>query len=164
MTRGIFRKTGLFTGALIPLIAMGIATSAVAKEPGIPRGEKVFNWIDRDKDGKIQLNEIEPRSIKRFMKLDADKNDNVTVAEIESWLRARMERRRDRIMRKMDADKNGSISRAELSRHIKHTFALADKDRNGGVTITEARAYHIEKRKRFWAQYRANRKALKKKQ
>ncbi len=145
----------LITMAVIVPLAAGLAASVTqAKEPGIPRGAKTFERLDKDKNGKLELSELQPASVRRFMTLDRNEDDKVTVGEIEDWLRAGMERRRDRIMKRMDADEDDAISRAELDDYVGAQFKSADADTDGGVTRDEARAYHVAKRKQFWAERR----------
>ena len=138
----------------VPLSLAMLASTAMAREPGIPRGEKTFARLDKDKSGKIELNELQPAAIRRFMRLDENADDKVTRGEIEDWLRAMMERRLERIMTRMDADKDQAISRAELGDYVSGQFNTADANADGGVTHDEARAYHVAKRKKFWAERR----------
>ncbi len=145
----------LFAMALVlPFVAGLAASSTWAKEPGIPRGAKTFERLDKDKNGKLELNELQPAAARRFMGLDRNEDDAVSAGEVEDWLRAMMERRRDRIMKRMDADQDGAISRAELDGYVNTQFKLADADTDGGVTREEARSYHLAKRKQFWADRR----------
>lgn len=126
--------------------ALGVAAVAVhANEPGIPRGQRLFNWMDADKNGKISLNEIKPKAEKRFLKLDGNSDGNVTSAEIDSWLNQQIERRKQRIMGRMDANNDSSISKEEVDRFIDAMFNEADSDKDGGVTLDEARAFKMAK-------------------
>jgi EF hand len=113
---------------------------AAANEPSMPRGEKIFARIDSNHDGKISLDELKPRAAKRFLKFDGDANGEVTSAEVDAVLKARVETRKARMMGRMDADKNGAISRAELDLFVDALFNVADADKDGGVTLAEAQA------------------------
>lgn len=117
----------------------------MANEPGMPRGERVFKRLDSNQDGKISRQELGPPTEKRFLKIDADNNGTVTSAEIDSWLRQQMERRKERIMSRMDGDRNGDITRQELDGFIEVLFKEADTDQDGGVSLTEARAFRMSK-------------------
>ncbi|NNE21185.1 MAG: hypothetical protein HKN11_01110 [Rhizobiales bacterium] len=139
---------------MLPVIAVFLITVADAREPGIPRGVKTFERLDKDKSGKIELNELQPAASRRFMRLDSNADDKVTRGEIEDWLRATMERRLERIMTRMDADKDSAISRSELDDYVSGQFSTADANADGGVTHDEAKAYHVAKRKKFWADRR----------
>ena len=49
----------LITMAVIMPLAAGLAASVTqAKEPGIPRGAKTFERLDKDKNGKLELSEL----------------------------------------------------------------------------------------------------------
>ena len=138
--------------ALTLLLMAGLlVTAANAREPGIPRGLKTFERLDKDKSGKIELDELQPAASRRFMRLDRNSDDKVTRGEVEDWLRAVMERRLERIMTRMDADKDSAISRSELDDYVSGQFSTADANTDGGVTHDEAKAYHVAKRKKFWA-------------
>ncbi|MGI9464821.1 MAG: hypothetical protein ACR2OM_12815, partial [Aestuariivirgaceae bacterium] len=79
----------LFTMALVLPLAAGLAApTAWAKEPGIPRGAKTFNRLDKDNSGKLELNELQPAAARRFMRLDRNEDDQVSLGEVEDWLRA----------------------------------------------------------------------------
>lgn len=128
------------------LTALGIAgVTAYANEPGIPRGQRLFNWIDADKNGKISLNEIKPKAEQRFLKLDGNSDGAVTSAEIDTWLAQQVERRKQRMLSRMDANKDGSISREEADKFIDAMFNEADGDKDGGITLDEARAFRMAK-------------------
>ena len=141
----------LTVALVLPLAAGVLASTAGAREPGIPRGEKTFARLDKDKNGKIELNELQPAASHRFMRLDHNSDDKVTRGEVEDWLRATMERRLERIMTRMDADKDNAISRSELDSYVSGQFNAADANTDGGVTHDEAKAYHVAKRKKYWA-------------
>ena len=143
--------------ALAIAMPVGLAVlvdAASAREPGIPRGEKTFARLDKDKNGKIELEELQPAAVRRFMRLDYNRDEKVTRGEIEDWLRAALERRLERIMTRMDADKDNAITRDELSDYVAGQFGAADANTDGGVTHDEAKAYHVAKRKKFWAERR----------
>lgn len=144
----------LSLAVILPLTAAMTANAALSREPGIPRGQKTFERLDKNKNGKLELNELQPAAVRRFMKLDVNADQKVTRGEVEDWLRAMMERRLERIMTRMDADDDKAISLGELEAYVSGQFGAADLDTDGGVTRDEARAYHIEKRKQYWAERR----------
>ena len=130
------------------VIASISANAALAREPGMPRGERTFERLDKNKDGVLAIKELEAKSVRRFMRLDADKNDKVTKAELENWLNRLAQRRIDRILSRMDADKDTAVTRTELRGYIAGLFVSADSDKSGGVTLQESRAYHVTARKK----------------
>jgi len=139
-----------FSAALsAALVIAGMsANTALAREPGMPRGERTFERLDKNKDGALAIEELEAKSVRRFMRLDADKDDKVTKAELENWLIGLAQRRIDRILTRMDADKDTAVTRSELREYIAGLFVLADSDKSGGVTLQESRAYHVTARKK----------------
>ncbi len=131
------------------LVIAGVsASAALAREPGMPRGERTFERLDKNKDGALAIEELEDKSVRRFMRLDADKDDKVTRAELESWLNRLTRRRVDRILSRMDGDKDAAVTRTELRGYIAGLFELADADKSGGVTLQESRAYHVAARRK----------------
>jgi hypothetical protein len=142
-------KVTLLVGKILAIgaIAALTATTVQAREPGMPRGERTFERLDKNNSGALERDELGAKSERRFMRLDADKDDKVTRAEIESWLNRLTARRVGRIMDRMDANKDQAVSRAELQDYISGLFLAADTDKSGGVTLQEARDYHVAKRK-----------------
>ena len=65
-------------------------------EPFLPRTERSFARLDADSDGKMTMNEWKPKAEKRFLRLDDDKNGTVTTAEIDTWLKRGIDRRKER--------------------------------------------------------------------
>jgi Ca2+-binding EF-hand superfamily protein len=130
------------------LLITGVAAAgglAMAAEPYLPKGQKSFDRIDLNKDGKINLAEFTPVAEKRFLGIDVNKDNAVSIAEIDASLQAALERRRNRILSNLDADKNGSISRVELDSYIEAMVAGADTDSDGGISFSEARIFKIAK-------------------
>jgi Ca2+-binding EF-hand superfamily protein len=124
-----------------------VAGAAQAREPGMPRSERTFERLDRNNNGELERQELGARSERRFMRLDTDKDGRVTRGEIEAWVNAMAQRRVDRIMSLMDANNDGVIAQSEVEDYVSSLFLAADTDTSGGVTLTEARAYHEAKRK-----------------
>ncbi len=152
----MIRRLGMLVllgGGLVAVAAAEVS----AKEPSLPAGERTFGRLDADHDGKLATSELAPKARVRFMRLDSDSDGAVTAAEVESWLKASMERRRDGIMERLDADKDGRITAAEVEARVGAILAGADKDKDGGVTLNEARAYYAERRKEFFGRLRASR-------
>lgn len=134
------------TLALALFGAMAIVpATAFAMEPYLPKNPKAFSKADTDANGKVTAAELAPRAEKRFARIDTDRNGAVSAAEIDETLRKALERRRDRIMSDLDTNKDGAISRAELDASVDRLIAAADADRDGGVTLDEARNYRLAK-------------------
>lgn len=152
----MIRPLGMLVLAGGAFIAVS-AGPAGANEPTLPTGERSFARLDADKDGKIAVEELAPRATQRFMRLDADGDGAVTAAEIDQWLKAMMERRRDRIMQRLDADGDGRITPEEVEARVADLLGKADADADGGVTLAEARAYYAQLRKEYFGRLRASR-------
>lgn len=134
------------TLALALFGAMAIVpATALAMEPYLPKTPKAFGKLDADANGKVTAAELTPRAEKRFARIDADGNGAVSAAEIDASLQKAMERRRGRILADLDTDKDGTITRAELDASVDRLVAAADADRDGGVTLDEAREYRLAK-------------------
>lgn len=128
----------------VALVGLGtLAAAALASEISLPRSPKLFARLDLNADGKITLPEFKPRADLRFMSADGNGDGAVTSAEIEATFRKYIERRRDRIMSAMDADGDGTITRTELDNHVAGMFNGADADKDGGLTLEEARNFKI---------------------
>jgi Ca2+-binding EF-hand superfamily protein len=122
-----------------------LASQAFAVEPSFPRNPKTFAKIDADSNGEISLAEIKPKAEKRLLRLDADKNNEVSAAEVDAYLQKRLEQRRRQMLGRMDSDKNGIITTAELDKVLDDMFNSADTDKDGGVSLQEARDFRIAK-------------------
>ncbi len=131
---------------IIAIAVLGMLSGqAMAVEPSFPRNAKVFSKIDADANGKIALAEIKPKAEKRLLRLDADKNNEVSLAEIDSYLQKGLEQRRNRVLTALDRDKNGIITVAELDKLVDAMFNMADADKDGGVSLEEARDFRMAK-------------------
>jgi hypothetical protein len=133
------------------------ATALHAAEPRLPTGEKTFLAADKDKDGKLTLAELTPPAERRFLKMDSNGDNAVSREEIETRLRATMERQLERMLTRMDSDKNGTITQAEFDGLLTTKFGKADADANGAVTFEEAQAYKLAMREEMRELYRNQR-------
>ena len=140
-------STGTKLGAIALVATMGaVASAAVAFGHGRGfgghgmMGHGAKHWIkkaDANKDGVIELKEIEQLRQNRFDRFDADKNGSVTPEEIEKVVRARVERMSKRIVRRFDADRNGTITKEEFNRFAKERFTWMDLNDDGKITGEE---------------------------
>jgi Ca2+-binding EF-hand superfamily protein len=135
-----FSKISLFCLSAAALAGTA-APQAFANEPYFPRGEKAFQRLDANKDGRISTAEFAPVMDKRVATMDANGDKVLTAAEIDAALIKRVERRRVRIMQLLDANKDGSITEAELDGVVEDMFDKADADHNGGVDMVELRSF-----------------------
>lgn len=136
MNRTLFAVT-LLAGAT------AIAAQAFALEPYMPRSDKAFARADADSNGKVTAAELTPRANRLLLRYDANNDGAVSVAEIDTALQKALERRRNRLMATLDADKNGAITEAELDNFITAMLNGADTDKDGGVSLEEARNFKL---------------------
>lgn len=126
------------------LIAAGLcllATPTLANEPYFPRGQKTFDRVDANKDGKIEKSEFLPLAVRRLAKMDVNGDRSVSTAEIDARLKEGLERRRNRIMAVMDANKDGVITESELDNLVSAMFNGADSDKDGGLSMAELKGF-----------------------
>lgn len=128
------------------LLGLGGSGVVLANEPSIPATARAFKSLDQNADGKIELNELEPRAVKRFQRFDGNGDGDVTAGEITENLQKRAERRKLGIMSRMDGDSDGTVTRAELDKYIETLFNQADVDQDGGLTAEETKAYRAARR------------------
>lgn len=132
-------KNAAIVAAATALLAIGATHFAFANEPYLPRTERSFARLDADSDGKVTMNELKPKAVKRFLRLDDDQNGTVTTAEIDTWLKRGIERRKERMLGRLDLNKDGSVTRDEVDGYIDALFNGADGDKDGALTLAEVR-------------------------
>jgi Ca2+-binding EF-hand superfamily protein len=138
--------------ACAAVLAGAGAATAASNEPNMPTGQRAFNTLDSNKDGKITLDEIRPRAQQRVLRLDADSDGAVSAAEIDAYFTKQIERRRGRLMTRLDADRDGRIVQKEVDAFIEMLFNDTDSDHDGVVTVAEAR----EKAGKRWREMKAS--------
>lgn len=133
------RNAAIVAGATA-LLSLVTTHLAFAQEATLPRTERSFARLDADSDGKVTMNELKPKAVKRFLRLDDDQNGTVTTAEIDTWLKKGIERRKERMLGRLDQNKDGSVTSDEVDAYIDALFNGADGDKDGGLTLAEIRA------------------------
>ena len=133
-----------------------LSGEAVAVEPSLPRNPRVFAKLDSDSNGKITLEEIRPKAETRLLRLDTDNNKEVSASEIDAYINKALEHRRAQLMASLDQDKSGSITVAELDKFLEALFNGADADKDGGVTLEEARNFKFLKWRKSFLETKAN--------
>jgi Ca2+-binding EF-hand superfamily protein len=143
--------------AFAVLAAAGFVTgNALASEPSFPRSPVIFKKLDTDQNGKITVDELKPKAEKRLLRLDADRNQAVSTAEIDAYLQKRLDQERARMMTDMDLDRNGEITVAELDKFVDALFNGVDADKDGGVSLQEARDFKVAQWRKTLPQTKAN--------
>jgi Ca2+-binding EF-hand superfamily protein len=131
------KSTMIASLGLIAVIGTGLAF-AEAQRRG---GAMMFQRLDANKDGKINLAELTPFVTKRFERADVNGDKTVTAAEIDDMLLKAVQKRRERMMGKVDADKNGAVTQVELDAFVGDTFKTVDADHDGNITLAEAKSF-----------------------
>lgn len=140
-------------------LTLGAGTLALAQKDGArgDRGQKMFDRVDADSDGRITAAEAQAFRDERFRRLDANADGQVTKAEMQdarSKRRAeRKERRAERRAQRMakrfektDTNGNGALDRNEFDRMAAARFQRMDANGDGAVTRDEIRSMRGRKR------------------
>jgi Ca2+-binding EF-hand superfamily protein len=77
---------------------------------------------------------------------DANKDGTISAAEIDDWNTKHAQQRKQRILARMDTNKDGAVSQAEYDQQLQTLFNAADTDKDGGVSLDEARKFRFAKR------------------
>lgn len=163
-------KKELLLGAVAAsLILSGYALPAfAAKGEGRhgPRGARMIERLDTDKDGKVTLTEFKAGISATFKTFDADGNGEVTRDEIKAHHEAFRDARKalreaskadrakareelrairtaflpgaGRMFERADADGNGSLSEAEVLAAAETLFERRDRDKDGALDVAAA--------------------------
>jgi Ca2+-binding EF-hand superfamily protein len=135
------------TVALAPLAASA-ATDDAPQNRMEKRAEmmsKRFDKLDKNKDGAVDMTELEATSTRAFDKADTNKDGVIDEAETKVVRDRMAERRGDRPakpnrkdrLQRADADKDGKITREEFAATAAPWFKRADADKDGKVTKAE---------------------------
>lgn len=106
---------------------------------------------DANKDGEITREEVKVITDERFAQYDASGDGLIEAREVEQVIRARMEKRLQRmvkgISRRFDADRDGKVTKDEFSRFAFERFTWADSNDDGKISGEE-----IPRRMKHWKQ------------
>lgn len=113
---------------------------------------RLFDFLDRNKDGKLHRRELQPREPdwlpplrKQFGRLDANQNGALDMAEFLSFPHMKGKDRRmvERLFFRLDRNKNKVLERGELKRmgglkpRPRFDFDKHDLDQSGGLDFKE---------------------------
>ncbi|MFK7909423.1 MAG: EF-hand domain-containing protein [Akkermansiaceae bacterium] len=113
--------------------------------------ERIFSFLDKNKDGKLHHRELHPvapprmgQLAKSFQRLDSDKSGGLNREELAKSpvFKNTPQEHLDRMFRKMDRNKNKELEKSELMKaahRIRPTigFEKYDEDKSGGLSFTE---------------------------
>ena len=91
---------------------------------------KEMRAIDTDKDGSIDLNEVQSAGEATFDKLEKDKDGTLTTKELQG----RVSRKE---MKAADSDSDGTLDKKEYAALIEQRFKAADPDGDGTLDAKE---------------------------
>lgn len=113
--------------------------------------QRLFSFLDKNKDGKLHHNELHPTSpahfgkvLKQFDRLDKDSSGGLSQEELgKALLFTEIPTSQlARVFGKIDRNNNGEIEKNELAKHEYHErppihFAQHDRDKSGGLSFEE---------------------------
>lgn len=113
--------------------------------------QRLFWFLDKNKDGKLHHNELHPtasehfgKALKQFDRLDKDNSGGLSQKELgKALLFAEIPTSQlARSFGKIDRNNNGELEKNELAKHEHHVcppihFAQHDRDKSGGLSFEE---------------------------
>lgn len=117
---------------------------------GGPMGAVLMQGIDADQNGTVTEAEVGARLGELFATVDADSNGSVTMEELKQareTLQATMQERRGDRGERGERSKRGERFAKRGERRMERSFARADADDNGAVSLEEfqtATATHLD--------------------
>jgi Ca2+-binding EF-hand superfamily protein len=117
------------------------------KHPRMAKHLKMFEEADKDKDGKVTLDEIRAAAAAEFAGADGNKDGFLDLDEMKN-LRGKHKRSFDKVdrgarkLKRFDQDGNGSLSRAEAPPFLQDRFDDVDTNKDGVLNQEELQACH----------------------
>lgn len=171
MKLSIKRTSIIVTTLIAGLVFTAGTASAKEGRGGKAHGQKMFERVDTNKDGKITRAESEKAATARFAKMDANGDGVITLAEAKAAHEARKAKRAEKraekakdkparegkskddkkarrghsaeaFFAKADTNKDGKVTRAEAQKMHEARFAKVDANGDGVITKEEAKAAH----------------------
>lgn len=133
------------TTAAVVAMLVGSAPASAAPDAGVhgKRAEmlsKRFDKLDTNKDGFVELSDLEKSLMRIFDRADTNKDGAVDAEEIKAISGKRAEQMQKRIMR-ADANGDGKVTRQEMIAKAPAWFERADADKDGKVSKAEMAAF-----------------------
>ncbi|MDQ1079618.1 EF-hand domain-containing protein [Pseudoroseomonas cervicalis] len=142
-----FLGIGLLGAALatatLPALAQPAPPPPQAGQPGQPGQpgrhhgpSRLFEMVDTDRDGRITETEALNALQARFAEADANRDGGLTLQEVKDFLRSQAEARRPAGSERREVPER---VRQRMEQRVDAMFRAADADRDGRVTMDEAR-------------------------
>jgi Ca2+-binding EF-hand superfamily protein len=115
-------------------------------------GERFWNKLDQNGDGKITQDELKADVTSRFSAIDTNKDGKVTQDEVAQYFTAKRDEMKAKFaerLKEADANKDGKWSKDELSKMPETHFSKLDSNSDGFVTQAELDAHRAEREARF---------------
>ena len=103
---------------------------------------EVFAAVDADGDGKLTQAEIDKFRNDRHAVHDADGDGNLSLEEFAGLWHETTRPLTVRAFQMLDTDGDGAIARAEYDRPLAGIVQRLDRDRDGGLSMRDARHDH----------------------
>ena len=100
---------------------------------------EMFDTIDADRDGKLTQAEIDTARNDRHAVHDADGDGNLSLEEFAGLWHETTRPLTVRAFQMLDTDGNAVITRAEYDRPLAGIVERFDRDRDGGLSMKDAR-------------------------
>lgn len=139
------------TFALVTGLAFG-SSAAFAEGMHRGHGDRLWNKIDVNQDGKITREELNADVSAMFTSVDANKDGKVSQDELSQFFAAKREEMKAKHAERLqaaDKNKDGKWSKDELSEMPERRFAKLDANSDGFVTQAELDAKREAHKARF---------------
>ena len=165
MLKSYIFAAAAFAVPAAPAVAQqqGAAPQPVKTADLIARADAAFAADDLNKDGSLNAAEIQAEQAKElenvraqlatrvkaaFTQLDTNKDGQLSLQEFAATVPAiKVNETPQQVLQKLDTNKDGKLSAAEFRAPRVATFDRADANKDGVVTIDEARRFTASQRK-----------------
>lgn len=122
--------------AVIVVVAASLA--ALAQTSAAQQPEQVIAFLDKDRDGKVSLNDYLHFQLPRIAQFDADKDGELNLAEFRESLEGRGKKNAEKSFRAFNSGRGRTLSQADFLGYHAYVFkTFVDKDRDGFMSAPE---------------------------